>query len=232
MPDSMCRVTRYGKRRSWYEAAPRSSGPMRTRTHCRQQFESSPEFRWDRASTWSSGVFGCVLAPVLVQIGFFTFLENSLAGEALDRALTVLLTWCLVVGLALAGLGQIMQALEHDQLGGLNRGVRSVGTLIGVAGWSSGLLAGVFFPLVENRVTDPEGFWDDPTNYVFPIAWIAPLILWAIIAVVRPFLLWSSACKDYQERWRMPQHWSYLIVHRVGKATTEPARCQNRSSKP
>lgn len=145
-----------------------------------------PKFQWDKASTWASWVFGCSFGPMVVQICIYQYIKYIVIPCDLNGALTALLVWSLALGLALAGLGQIMQALAHDLLPRMSTILRNGGALVGVVGWSAGLLAGVLFSLVDYNLPAPKGLWDDPINYVMPIALVAPFLLWVTIVFVRP----------------------------------------------
>lgn len=161
-----------------------------------------PEFHWDSVSKWATAVFFSAFGPVLVQTLIFQLLKLTVCEDDLDAALTKLLVVFLVIGLALAGLGQVMQALAHGWFSPMGKKCGTGGVIIGVIGWAFGLLAGVLLPLVENDLPDPTSMWVDPTFYVFSISLAAPFLLWSGIVLVRPSLQWVAEFREMRSSGR------------------------------
>lgn len=146
----------------------------------------SPAFPWDAVSVWATWVFGFTFGPLLVQIVIYDVIRQQTPRADLEDALTVFLVWCLALGLGLVGLGQYLQALASRWPTATGRFCRAAGALVGLGGWSIGLLAGIGFPIVDKKI--PES--SDPTGVVFAIALVVPTVIWGAVTLVRSSWLW------------------------------------------
>lgn len=170
--------------------------PARRRRRLLATRRQLPDFPWDAVSVWATWVFGFTFGPLLVQIIIYDIIKQTTPEVDLERALTVFLIWCLVVGLGLVGLGQYLQALASRWPSATGRFCRAAGSLVGLGGWSVGLLAGIGFPIVDKKV--PES--SDPTSVVFVIALVVPTAIWGAVTLVRSSWLWWRQCRVQQSR--------------------------------
>lgn len=164
--------------------------PKSQRRRLLTSHRATPELQWDSVSAWSTWVYGFTFGPLVVEIVIYEIVKRQVAPADLEDALVILLTWFLVIGLALAGLGQFMQTLAHRWKSVTGQRCQTVGSLIGLGGWAIGLLAGVAFPIVDNGV--PKNI--DPTTIVFTIALVLPTAIWVMVAFVRSLWLWRREC--------------------------------------
>lgn len=111
-----------------------------------------------------------MLATAAYTVGAW-FVFNS-ASKALDRGtneaeLTLLLTTYVIIGVLLGGIGQLMRAAAH---GAKSDGVKRIdgwGKVVGLLGWSFGLVGAVAFAMRGNEGLEwviPVSFW----NLVIP----------------------------------------------------------------
>lgn len=147
--------------------------------------KTMPEVSFDALARWATWVLGFVIGPMFIEVAIYLFIRHWTRPETLEAALTVFLTWCLVTGLAIAGFGQFLQALAHRWHSAAGQRCQTLGVLIGLGGWATGLLAGVTFPTVDNGLSGRS----DPSNVVFFIVLGLPMATW--IAVVVGRLSWT-----------------------------------------
>lgn len=159
-------TTRYGVERSRHILVARK--PM-------------PEVSFDALARWATWVLGFIVGPMFIEVVIYLVIRYWIRPENLDADLTVFLTWCLVIGLAIAGFGQFLQALAHRWHSAAGQRCQTLGILIGLGGWATGLLAGVAFPTVDSGLSG----WSDPTNVVFFIVIGLPMAIWVVVVLAR-----------------------------------------------
>lgn len=144
---------------------------------------------FDSLSRWATWVLLFSVGPMFIDTVIYLLIRYLMRPENLEASLIVLLTWCLVIGLALAGFGQFLQALAHRWPSPMGRRCQTVGVLVGLGGWSTGLLAGVAFPTIDRGLSGAS----DPTNVVFAIVLGLPALVWVVLIGVRCFVpVWRS----------------------------------------
>lgn len=164
-----------------------SSRPRRILTSQRPR----PKTSLDSVAIWATWVYGFTLGPLLIEIFIYEVIKRNTSPDELEAALIVFFTKCLVIGLGLVGLGQFMQTLASRWPTTAGSLCRAVASLVGLGGWSVGLLAGMAFPIVDKKI--PES--SDPTSLVFGIALVAPTAIWIGLLLVRGAWLWW---REYQ----------------------------------
>lgn len=64
-----------------------------------------PKFpTWDSVAMWACWVYGFTIGPLVIEIAIYEVIKTNTPLDELEAALT----WCLVIGLGLVGLGQYM----------------------------------------------------------------------------------------------------------------------------
>lgn len=151
-----------------------------------------PKFpTWDSVAIWACWVYGFIIGPLVIEIVIYEVIKANTPPDELEAALTFFLTWCLVIGLGLVGLGQYMQTLASRWPTAAGRLCRDSGSLIGLGGWSVGLLAGMAFPIVDKKLPDSM----DPTDWVFGLAVGMPTAILGGLLIVRSAWIWW---REYQ----------------------------------
>lgn len=151
-----------------------------------------PKFpTWDSVAIWACWVYGFIIGPLVIEIVIYEVIKANTPPDELEAALTFVLTWCLVIGLGLVGLGQYMQTLASRWPTAAGRLCRDSGSLIGLGGWSVGLLAGMAFPIVDKKLPDSM----DPTDWVFGLAVGMPTAILGGLLIVRSAWIWW---REYQ----------------------------------
>lgn len=140
-----------------------------------------PKLSFDSLARWATWVLGFAIGPMFIEAVIYLVIRYWTSPEDLEASLTIFLTWCLVIGLALAGLGQFLQTLAHRWNSAAGQHCKTAGALIGLGGWATGLLAGVAFPTVDRGLSGVN----DPTNAVFFIVLGLPMTIWIAVVGVR-----------------------------------------------
>lgn len=152
----------------------------------KRQFPTTP-FK-DPVVNWTIWVFSFTAGPMFIEAVGFRIYEEIIPRAGLTQekydisvsaALGNFLTWCLVVGLALAGLGQYMQALAHRWKSNGGERFGTVGTLVGIGGWATGLFAGILFPIAAS----PES--EGSLHFAMAIGFACPVAITAIVLIGR-----------------------------------------------
>lgn len=136
---------------------------------------------FDGLTKWATWVLGFAVGPMFVEAVIYLIIRYWIRPEDLEAELTIFLTWCLVIGLAVAGLGQFLQTLGHRWHSAAGQRCQSAGALIGLGGWATGLLAGVAFPTIDKGLSGAN----DPTNVVFFIVLGLPMAIWMFVVGMR-----------------------------------------------
>lgn len=137
---------------------------------------------------WTIWVFAFTAGPMFIEAVGFSIYEEIIPATGLTQkqydvavsaALENFLTWCFVVGLALAGLGQFMQALAYrwKSRGGHRFG--TVGVLVGIGGWATGLFAGILFPIASS----PES--EGSLHFAMAIGFVGPVAIAGVVIIGR-----------------------------------------------
>lgn len=149
----------------------------------------SPKFPFkDPNVDWTIWVFAFTAGPMFFESVGFSIYEKIIPAADLTQkqydvqvsaALENFLTWCLVVGLALAGLGQYLQALAHRWKGNGGQRFGTVGVLVGIGGWATGLFAGILFPIAAS----PES--EGSLHLAMAIGFAGPVVVTCIVLIGR-----------------------------------------------
>jgi len=110
-----------------------------------------------------------LFSPTTIVNFVVATLPNALA-HRLRADLLTNLTTCVVIGILLNGIAQLMRASAHGAASRFGKGLDGFGKSIGVFGWSLGVTGTVGFALRDERVD-------------------SPLVAWAVSAVMLPPLI-------------------------------------------